>query len=62
MKTDGFKTITARGALFILLTVWIGGCASSPPPERPDSEKIKRNSEKSMQDLKNEENQRDKGY
>jgi len=40
----------------IPFTIWIGGCASTPPaPERPDSEKIKQDSGKSMQDLKKEE-------
>jgi hypothetical protein len=63
MKIHRFKTsVVLFGLFLILLTVWIGGCASTPPPARPDNEKIKRNSEKSMQDLKNEEDQRDKGY
>ncbi|MBI3611118.1 MAG: hypothetical protein HY204_10525 [Nitrospirae bacterium] len=41
----------------VLLTVLIGGCASTPP-ERPDRERIKQDSEKGMQDLKEEENRR----
>lgn len=64
MKKHRFQPgVVLFGFFLILLTVWIGGCASTPPPARPpDSGKIKQNSEKSMQDLKNEEDQRDKGY
>ena len=56
MKTVRFSTaVVVLGIVSILFTVGLGGCASSPPPKRPDSEKIKQDSEKSMEDLKKEE-------
>jgi len=64
MKPHGFRSaVVLLGVFLILLTGWLGGCASTPPPARPDSGKIQQNSEKSMQDLKKEEDrQRGNGY
>jgi hypothetical protein len=63
MKTHGFKAaVVLWGFFLILFTVWIGGCALTPPPERTDREKVKQNSMKSMQELKDEEERGDKGY
>lgn len=61
MKLRRFKTgVVLSAILATLLTVELGGCASTPP-ERPDSGKIKQDSEKGMQDLKNEEDRRGNG-
>jgi len=55
MKFDGFKKwILLLGVFAVILTVWLGGCATSPS-ERPDREKIKQDAEKGMQDLQREE-------
>jgi hypothetical protein len=65
MKTVWFKTaVVLPGFLLILATAGLGGCGSTPvAPERPDSEKIKQGSDKSMQDLREEEErQRGGGY
>ncbi|MBI3597457.1 MAG: hypothetical protein HY203_09920 [Nitrospirae bacterium] len=62
MKSHRFKTaVVLLGIFLILVTVWLGGCASTPP-ERPDSEKIKQDSDKGMQDLKKEEDRRGNDY
>jgi hypothetical protein len=45
------------GILLTILTVWIGGCASTPP-ERPDRERIKQDADKGMKDLEHEEDRR----
>ena len=46
-------------SLIIPLAIGLGGCASKPPaPEHPDSDKIKQDSGKSMQDLEKEEDRR----
>ena len=52
--------IILLGVLATLLTVGLGGCASTPP-ERPDREKIKQDADKGMQDLKREEDRRRNG-
>jgi hypothetical protein len=63
MKTRGFRTAVMLPMIFLIpFTIGLGGCASTPPSERPDSEKIQQDSDKSMQDLKKEEDQRGNGY
>lgn len=57
MKSRQFKTGVALVAC--LATLWGvggGGCASVPP-ERPDDGKIRRDSDKSFQNLQREEEQ-----
>jgi hypothetical protein len=48
------KGILFPGVLAAALTLAIAGCASTPY-DRPDQEKIRQNSDKGMQDLKEEE-------
>jgi len=58
MKQDRLSvSIVVLGILLTILTVWLGGC-SSTPPQRPDRERIQQDSEKGMQDLKREEERR----
>lgn len=47
--------------LGLLVTVWFGGCASTPP-ERPDSEKIKQDADEAFEDLQREENRTPDDY
>ena len=60
MKSNRFRTVVIfLGFFLIVATVWLGGCASTPPgSERPDRDRIKQNSDKSMQDLQREEDRR----
>jgi hypothetical protein len=64
MKWQWFKRAVVLPMIFLIpFTIGLGGCASTPPaPERPDSEKIQKDSEKGMQDLKEEENRRGNGH
>lgn len=50
-------SIIVLGILLTIMTIWLGGC-SSAPPQRPDRDKIKQDSDKGMQDLKREEDRR----
>jgi hypothetical protein len=47
-------------ALLIAFSLGLGGCKSTPPPppERPDTGKMQKDSEKGMQDLEKEEDRR----
>jgi len=65
MKNEYFK----KGILFsvllsVALTPGLIGCASSSPYDRPDEGKIQKDSDKTMQDLKQEEGRHgdDSGY
>jgi hypothetical protein len=60
MKSRFFRSaIVFPVILLIPLTIGLGGCASKPAaPERPDSEKIQKDSDKGMQDLEKEEDRR----
>jgi hypothetical protein len=60
MKTRSFRTAVVLPMIFLIpFTIGLGGCASTPPaPERPDSEKIQKDSDKGMQDLEKEEDRR----
>jgi hypothetical protein len=58
MRSYRFTTgAMVLGGLLTLFTVGLIGCASTPP-ERPDQDKIKQDSDKGMQDLKREEDRR----
>jgi len=61
MMSRLFRTAaTLPLALIIIFLIGLGGCKSAPPkqPERPDSEKIQKDSDKGMQDLEKEEDRR----
>jgi len=60
MKSNGFRiAVILFGGFLVVATVWLGGCASTPPSsEGPDRAKIRQDSEKGMQDLKKEEDRR----
>jgi len=56
--SQGFRTTVVIPMIFMIpLTVGIVSCASSPPShtENPDYDKIQQDSDKSMQDMKKEE-------
>jgi hypothetical protein len=55
MKNELFKKgILFLGVFATVLTLGLAGCASSPY-ERPDQDKIQKDSDKGMQDLNREE-------
>jgi hypothetical protein len=55
MKARGFKMAVLFPMIFIIpFMIVLGGCASTSA-DRPDYEKIQQDSDKSMQDLKKEE-------
>ena len=61
MMSRLFRAAILFSLSFIIpLVIGLGGCKSSPPqqPERPDSDKIKQDSGKGMQDLEKEEDRR----
>jgi len=61
MKSGLFRTAVGIPlVLLIAFSIGLGGCKSTPPQktERPDSEKIQKDSEKGMQDLEKEEDRR----
>jgi hypothetical protein len=58
MMSAGFRTAVVLPIVFLFaLTVGLWGCASSPKPsdEQTDYDKIQQDSDKSMQDMKKEE-------
>lgn len=59
-----FRTVATLPWVFIVaFSIGLGGCKSTPPenPDRPDSEKIQKDSDKGMQDLEKEEDRRGTG-
>jgi len=60
MKSQWFKRAVVLPMIFLIpFTIGLGGCASTPTaPERTDSEKIQKDSDKGMQDLEKEEDRR----
>jgi hypothetical protein len=58
MMSAGFRTSVVLPIIFLVpFTVGLWGCASSPKPsgEHTDYDKIQQDSDKSMQDMKKEE-------
>ena len=64
MTFQRLRTAVVLPMVFLIpFTIALGGCAPTPPaPERPDGDKIHQDSDKSMQDLKKEEDRRGNGY
>jgi len=63
MKSRFFRRAIVFPVIFLFpLTIGLGSCASKPAaPERPESEKIQKDSDKGMQDLEKEEDRRGSG-